>query len=179
MDTDMQIRNDFMSDVLHRIALGECYKEATNSPDPSTQVGAVLVKAGNPHYLARSHNGFTAGWKPTTQDFERPRKYSIIEHAERKAIFTAAKKGISTKGCTLYTTWAACAECARAIVESGISRLVRHYPPLDEATERWLASVTLGDQILKAGGVQIVDILGKIPEGFPILRGGVIYDPAI
>jgi dCMP deaminase len=171
-------RPDFMSDVLHRIALGECYREAAKSPDPSTQVGAVLVKPGHPHYLARSCNRFTAGWKPTALDFERPRKYSMVEHAERNAIFTAAREGISTKGCTLYTTWAACAECARAIVESGITRLVRHYPPLDEATERWLASVTLGDQILKAGGIDIVDILGKIPEGVPILRGGEFFDPA-
>ncbi len=161
----------------HRI-LADCYKEAVKSPDRSTQLGCVVVhKSGVVSWSTLSFNGFVQGWNPTEADYERPRKYSLGEHAERRAIYKAAKLGIPLEGASLYCTWAACVDCARAIVESGITRLVRHYPPLDDATERWLESVTLGDQIMKAGGVEIVDILGPIPNTPSILRGGELFDP--
>lgn len=167
------------NDTIQRVILGQCYRAATESPDTSTQLGAVIVsKAGVVKYSTMSYNGFVKGWKPTEADYERPRKYVVTEHAERRAIYKAAKAGLALDGATLYATWAACTDCARAIVESGLAKLVRHYPPLDEATERWLESVTMGDAILVAGGVDIVSVLGVIPEGFPILRGGEIFDPS-
>lgn len=167
------------ADTIDRIVLAQCYQRAVQSPDTSTQIGAVIVnKNSRIEHSTFSFNGFVYGWEPTAQDYERPRKYQIIEHAERRAIYKAANAGIALHGCTLYSSWAACADCARGIVESGIVRLIRHYPPLDEATERWLESVTLGDQILRAGNVDIVDILGPIPEALPILRGGEIFDPS-
>lgn len=157
--------------------LEQCYRKATQSPDTSTQLGSVIVNAkGFVQFETLSFNGFVHGWKPRPEDYERPRKYLIGEHAERRAIYKAAKYGIALEGASLYCTWAACVDCARAIVESGLTRLVRHYPPLDEATERWLESVTLGDQIMKSGGVEIVDILGSIPDAPPILRGGELFD---
>lgn len=167
-------------DRVHRAILGQCYREATNSPDTSTQLGAVIVTArGVVKYPTLSHNGFTEGWMIEDADLERPRKYSLIEHAERRAIYRAAKYGIPLEGCSLYSSWAACADCARAIVESGITELVRHYPPQDEATDRWLESVVLGDEIMTAGGVVLTNIHGPIKEGFPILRGGELFDPSL
>lgn len=161
------------------VILGQCYREATNSPDTSTQLGAVIMSpVGTLMSSTLSHNGFVSGWEPRAEDYERPRKYLVTEHAERRAIYKAAKMGIRLKGATLYCTWAACTDCARAIVESGITTLVRHYPPLDEATERWLESVSLGDRIMRQGGVKIVDVIGPIPEAFPILRSGELFDPS-
>lgn len=160
--------------------LGACYRKATQSPDTSTQLGAVLVTfEDRVNFETLSFNGFVNGWIPTEADYERPRKYQITEHAERRAIYSAARYGIKTENAALYCTWAACVDCARAIVESGITKLVRHYPPLDDATERWLESVTLGDQIMKSGGVKIVDIVGPIPDTFKILRGGEWFDPSV
>lgn len=168
-----------MSETIDRVILGQCYRAATESPDTSTQLAAVIVSAGGVvKYSTMAFNGFVSGWEPTEEDYERPRKYLVTEHAERRSIYKAARAGIPTEGASLYCTWAACADCARAIVEAGIKKLVRHYPPLDEATERWLESVQLGDQIMKSGGVDIVDIQGAIPEGFKILRGGEVFDPA-
>lgn len=159
--------------------LGQCYRKATQSPDKSTQLGSVIAnKEGFVQFETLSFNGFVQGWTPTEADYERPRKYLVGEHAERRAIYKAARYGIALQGATLYCTWAACVDCARAIVESGLVRLVRHYPPLDDAVERWLESITLGDQIMKSGGVEIVDILGPIPEAFSILRDGEIFDPS-
>lgn len=166
-------------EIIHRTILAQCYRKATYSPDTSTQIGAVIVNPGGfVQFSTLSFNGFVWGWKPTDADHERPRKYSVTEHAERRAIYKAANVGIALQGCTLYSTWAACADCARAIVETGIAKLVRHYPPHDETVDRWLDSVSIGDEIMKAGGVEIVDIHGSIPEGFSILRGGEIFDPS-
>lgn len=167
-------------DTIDRVVLGQCYREATESPDRSTQIGAVIMGAhGTVKWSTMSHNGFCTGWIPTEEDHDRPRKYLVTEHAERRAIYQAAKYGIKLEGCTLYSTWAACADCARAIVECGFSRLVRHMPVgEDEAGQRWLESIIIGDELMKAGGVEIVDIYGPIPEGFKILRGGEIFDPS-
>lgn len=167
-------------DTIDRVILGQCYRAATESPDTSTQLAAVVVSPGGVvKWSTLSFNGFVQGWEPQPEDYERPRKYLVTEHAERRAIYKAAKSGVKLEGASLYCTWAACTDCARAIVESGITNLVRHYPPLDEATERWLESVSLGDQIMKQGGVQITDVIGPIPEAFKILRGGEIFDPSV
>lgn len=167
------------NDTIDRIILGQCYREATESPDTSTQIGAVIVGVhGTVKWSTMSYNGFVRGWTPTDEDYERPRKYVVTEHAERRAIYQAAKYGIKLEGCSLYSTWAACADCARAIVESGLARLVRHMPVGDDdAGQRWMDSILVGDEILISGGVEIVDIWGAIPEAFPILRGGEIFDP--
>lgn len=164
---------------LHKTILGQCYRTATYSPDTSTQIGAVILGSDGVIYSAtKAYNGFVLGWNPTEADYERPRKYLVTEHAERRAIYRAAAKGIALEGATLYSTWAACTDCARAIVECGIAQLVRHHPPHDDAVDRWLESVALGDEIMKNGGVEIIEIHGPIKEGFKILRGGEIFDPS-
>lgn len=159
--------------------LHDCYEEATKSPDPSTQLGAGLVIGNSFQTNTLSHNGPTFGWKMTDDQWnDKPLKYQLVEHAERRVIYTAARNGLWTDGSTLVASWAACADCARAIVEAGIKTLVRHYPPRDDATERWLQSVSIGDQILKANGVEIHDVIGVI-EGAPrILRSGEWFDPS-
>lgn len=164
---------------MHTTILGQCYRTATKSPDTSTQIGAVIVTEKNRVLSSTmSYNGFVHGWLPTELDYERPRKYAVTEHAERRAIYRAARYGHALEGRTIYSTWAACADCARAIVESGLIRLVRHHPPNDETVDRWLESVALGDEILKAGNIEIIDIHGPIKEGFKILRGGEEFDPS-
>jgi dCMP deaminase len=47
-----------------------------------------------------------------------------IEHSERNAIYNAARVGVSLKGCTLYTNGLPCAECARAVNQVGIDRII-------------------------------------------------------
>lgn len=45
-------------------------------------------------------------------------------HAEKLAIAQAAKAGLSLEGTTLYATTCPCLECAQAVVESGVKRVV-------------------------------------------------------
>ena len=55
---------------------------------------------------------------------ERPEKYVWVEHAERKAIYNAARCGTALEGCTIYTDLMPCMDCARAIVQAGIVEVV-------------------------------------------------------
>lgn len=159
--------------------LKEAYKLAVHSPDTSTQIGAFLVAYdGQVESLTNSFNRPTKGWVMTEADWERPAKYALLEHAERGVIYNAATYGICTAGGTMVASWAACADCARSIVASGIKTLVRHQCRPDGATDRWLESVSIGDKIMRAGGVEIVDVLGPIGGAPKVLRNGEFFDPS-
>lgn len=130
-----------------------CRVAAMESTDPHTQNGALL----------RSRQGFVvtaANQLPpivhTTERVERPAKYLYIEHAERHVIYKAARDGIATKGATLYCPWFACAECARAIILAGITRVVGHARPRELMSERWQQSVAVADDMFCEADVETV-----------------------
>lgn len=103
---------------------------------------------------ASGYNGFPRGIDDEIPErHERPAKYSWTEHAERNAIYNAAKLGISLDGCTLYVNWFPCIDCARAIVQSGIIRLVALKP--DPSDERWGAEFEFALEMLKESGTEI------------------------
>lgn len=149
------------------------------SPDPSTQNGGFLVNQ-NLKVLGQGFNEFPAGVSYNPERWERPAKYSYIEHAERNSIFDAAKAGNSTRDTTMIVVWAACADCARAIVQSGVSRVIRCAIPhdADESAARWRDSVLLGDTILTEGDVEIVEFAGELSATLPeIRRDGKLWRP--
>lgn len=97
-----------------------CNHIATWSKDKSTQVGAVIVDA-NKRIVSVGYNGFPAGVDDDVESrHERPAKYMYTEHAERNAIFTASRIGVSLLNTTLYCNYLPCPDCARAIIQSGI-----------------------------------------------------------
>jgi dCMP deaminase len=53
-------------------------------------------------------------------------KYKWVEHAERNAVYNAARVGVSLKGCTAYLNWEPipCADCTRAFIQAGIIEIV-------------------------------------------------------
>lgn len=130
-----------------------CKIAAGESTDPQTQNGALL----------RASNGVivtAANQLPpiitTTERLERPAKYSYIEHAERHVIYRAARDGIATKAATMYCPWYACADCARAIILAGITRVVGHVKPRALTPERWQKTIELADEMFRESGVEIV-----------------------
>lgn len=169
-----------MNEEFMRVLIRECYGEAALSPDPSTQIGAIILSRSNyPWYGTISHNRPVCGWEMTEADWEtKSRKYLVVEHAERNAIYKAARAGLPLAFSTMVASWAACADCARAIVEVGITTLIRHVPPSDDASDRWMSSVEIGDKILVAGGVEIINVEGLISGAPGILRGGDLFEPA-
>ncbi len=97
---------------------------ASWSKDRSTKTGCVIVDSRNV-LVSIGWNGFPRGVLDELEErHERPAKYDLTEHAERNAIYNAAAKGNALAGCRLYVNWFPCAECARAIIQSGITHLV-------------------------------------------------------
>jgi dCMP deaminase len=95
------------------------------SKDERTKIGAVIV--GSEHEIVSTgYNSFPRGIDDTVpRRQERPEKYYWMMHAEQNAIVNAARIGVSTKGCVMYLTCGIpCADCAKAIINAGISKIV-------------------------------------------------------
>lgn len=106
----------------HQYFMGFAEHAATRSKD-ATKVGAILVGPGGEVRLT-GFNGPPKGVADLPERFERPAKYSWVSHAETNLINFAAREGIRTSGCTVYTTHASCAGCARAMIQAGIRRVI-------------------------------------------------------
>jgi len=111
---------------------------ASWSKDRSTRVGCVIV-GKNKEILSTGYNGFPRGINDNIDErHERPVKYEWTEHGERNAIFNAARNGICTSGATIYLRWYPCSDCARAIIQSGITKVVCEKPKMEtEKDKRW------------------------------------------
>ena len=95
------------------------------SKDKRTQIGVVVVGKDN-EIVSTGYNSFARGINDNLDERqERPEKYFWFEHAERNSIYNAARIGVSTLGTTMYMTCGmSCSDCARAIINSGISKIV-------------------------------------------------------
>ena len=125
-----------------------------NSTDPSTQNGAIIeCQTG---VLVYGANHFPKGIEETKERYNRPMKYNYVEHAERNSIYSAAKLGHSTEGATMYCPWFACAECSRAIIQSGIITVIGHNTPIhNEANSKWQESITIAINMLLESGINL------------------------
>lgn len=126
---------------------------ARQSPSRPRKVGAVLVLADGVTTLAAC-NDFPAGVHDLDERHAHPERLLWIEHAERNAIFAAARKGLATAGATLIATFHPCADCARAIVQAGIADL--HTLAPDLADPVWGPAFGFSRTILEEGGVRVV-----------------------
>src|SRR4051812_41117715 len=93
------------------------------SKDPSTRVGCVIAGPTN-DVRAVGYNGLPRNVDDSPSRLERPDKYIWMEHAERNAIYTAARNGVALEGCRMYLSWFPCVDCARAAVQVGIVEIV-------------------------------------------------------
>jgi dCMP deaminase len=101
---------------------------STWGKDRSRNVACVIV---GPNHEIRStgYAGIPRGLDDTKEArHKRPAKYLWSEHAERNALYNAARVGIPVEGCTIYIPWYPCMDCARGVLQSGISRLVATEP---------------------------------------------------
>ena len=94
--------------------------ERRKSSDPSTRTAAALVSRDGRTVLL-AHNAPPPDEVAVTERrLERHLKYAFFEHAERRVIYEAAADGIATRGATMFASHYPCADCARAIIASGI-----------------------------------------------------------
>lgn len=153
------------------------YSLSTHSIDSSNQNGAIIVAHDN-NLIATGVNNFPIGIKVTPErSDQRPTKYRYFEHAERAAIYRAARMGQKVFGATMYAPWAACCDCARGIINSGITTLVVHQERMLMTPERWKPIVDEALSMLNEAGVHIHYHSGPIDGAPSILINGEVWNP--
>ncbi len=123
------------------------------SKDPSTKIGAVII--GNKgQIISQGFNGFPRGISDFPERYNnREIKYKYVVHAEANAIYNAIHNGANTNGATIYVTGLpVCHECAKAIIQTGIAKVVMDTHP-SETT--WKDSGELAVQMMLEAGIEI------------------------
>ncbi len=98
---------------------------------------------------------------------ERPDKYNFVSHAEVNTLWAAARNGISTNNSILYTQAIPCNECAKGIIQSGVSKVIVHKPFSDifYESDKWKPILQVTLDMFNEAGVKLVymkDNLGEI-----------------
>lgn len=174
------MEDDRMEDELIKGFLAEAYRYAAEySTDPSTQNGAILIHPSNhyvnedgaivnmmgyPALLVKGANHFPKGVKESEERWQRPQKYQYVEHAERNCIYAAAAEGTPTHNKWMVCPWFACADCARAIIQAKIKRVIGHQTTIDWTPEHWKESIAVALNMLEEAGVECFFWTGKVFE---------------
>lgn len=106
--------------------MGVALLSAKRSKDPATQVGACIVNTKN-KIVGAGYNGLPAGCDDNEFPWEKQgdflqTKYPYVCHAELNAILNNI--GMDLHGCRIYTALFPCNECAKAIIQSGITEVI-------------------------------------------------------
>jgi dCMP deaminase len=169
------IMNEIKRPDWDQLYLTMCYLISMRSKDLSTHVGSVIVDSDNV-LVSTGYNSLPRGIESDT-DLKRlsrdgGEKYYWIEHAERNAIYNAARRGTQLKGCKLYVPWTPCTDCARAIIQTGISEVIIHQNGQDfydlHTNGKWIESYKKTQTMFLEAGVKARYIDCKIvtPEIF-------------
>ena len=115
-------RSDYIS--WDEYFMGVALLAARRSKDPNSQVGACIVDPNN-IILSTGYNGFPKGCSDDEYPWEREgadTKYPFVVHAELNAILNS--QGKSLRGAKIYVALFPCNECAKAIIQCGISEVI-------------------------------------------------------
>lgn len=139
--------------------MGVALLSAKRSKDPSTQVGACIVNHKN-KIVGAGYNGLPAGCDDDEFPWEKQgdflqTKYPYVCHAELNAILNNI--GMDLHGCRMYTALFPCNECAKAIIQSGITEVV-YLSDKYHGSDTSLAS----KRMLETAGVSYRKVVSKI-----------------
>ncbi len=120
----MSKRTDYIS--WDEYFMGVALLSAKRSKDPATQVGACIVNTKN-KIVGAGYNGLPAGCNDNEFPWDKQgdflqTKYPYVCHAELNAILNNI--GMDLHGCRIYTALFPCNECAKAIIQSGITEVI-------------------------------------------------------
>ena len=106
--------------------MGVALLSAQRSKDNHTQVGACIVNAEN-KVVSVGYNGMPSGCKDDEMPWGRvgkplENKYFFVCHAELNSILNY--RGGNLKDAIIYSTLFPCNECAKAIIQAGITCVV-------------------------------------------------------
>lgn len=134
--------------------MGLAHLSALRSKDPNTQVGACIVDKDN-KIVSVGYNGMPRGVKDEDVPWAREggfvdTKYAYVVHAELNAILNTPRL---LKDCTLYVSLFPCNECAKAIIQSGIKKIVYESDKYN-GTDGNIVS----KKMLKMAGIELVEL---------------------
>ena len=138
--------------------MGLAHLSALRSKDPNTQVGAAIIDE-NHRVVSVGYNGFPKGCSDDEFPWSRSggvlnSKYAFVVHAELNAILNSPR---SVSGCTIYVSLFPCNECAKAIIQSGIKRIVYESDKYAD-TETTIASKKMS----QAAGIELLQLENTI-----------------
>lgn len=157
-------RTDYLSWDEYFMGIAEL--SAQRSKDPSTQVGACIVSQDN-KILSVGYNGMPRSCSDDEFPWERQggnldTKYFFVCHAELNAILNF--RGGSLEGSKIYTTLFPCNECAKAIIQSGVSEII--YKSNKYADSDSVVASTL---MFKTAGIKMTEYkMGNKEIGFSL-----------
>ena len=124
-EVNVNKREDYIS--WEEFFMGVAQLSSRRSKDPNTQVGACIVNSEH-IILSTGYNGMPCGCDDNSMpwgresDLEESTKYPYVVHAELNAILNA--DGRLLTGSTIYVTCFPCNECAKAIIQAGIKKVI-------------------------------------------------------
>lgn len=140
--------------------MGVALLSARRSKDPNTKVGACIVSQEK-KIVGVGYNGMPYGcddatfpWGSTENELES--KYLYVVHAELNAILNSSSK---LNDCTIYSALFPCNECCKAIIQSGIKKIVYLSDKYETSN-----SVRAGKRMLDAAGVTYLPLESDIKE---------------
>jgi dCMP deaminase len=117
-----------------------CEHIATWSKDPSTKLGSVIVD-DKKRIVSVGYNGFPRGVFDYEERYnDRPTKHLFVAHAERNALDNSP---MIVENCTLYVPLMPCSECAKSIIQRGITRVVTYIPEREGKEFNWPFTQTM------------------------------------
>ena len=141
--------------------MGVARLSARRSKDPNTQVGCCIVSNTN-RILSMGYNGFPNGigddefpWEREGEEYDT--KYPYVTHSELNAILNY--RGGSLEGAKLYVSLFPCNECAKAIIQSGISEVVYLSDKYSNTD-----SVKASKMMFKCAGVELRQLVPSYKE---------------
>lgn len=122
------------------------------SKDQSTKVGALIIGLDTHEIRSTGYNGMPRGCNDSAPERQnRPEKYLWYEHAERNAIYNAARVGTPLANSLLIVTLFPCMDCARAVVQSGVRGVIT----MEVALDRWRSHFEKSRELFNECGVQV------------------------
>ncbi len=141
--------------------MGIALLSSKRSKDPSTKVGACIVDNDN-KVVSIGYNGMPKGLDEDKLSWNKNEgldsKYLYVCHAEFNAILNT-RNGSSLKGCTVYVTLFPCNECAKAIIQTGIKKIVY----LDDKYHLTI-NTQASRKMLELAGIELEEYKGRYTQ---------------
>lgn len=169
---------ELLTDLTVGLYLSKAYELAATSTDQSNQNGAILVDPVTTKPIGKGANNFPRDVDWTEERAtQRPTKYRYYEHAERWAVYDAARQGNKVEGSHMVCPWAACCDCARSLIVSGVAVLYLHHQRMLMTPDRWKDDVNEALNMLVEAGVILRYYSEPVTAVTPVLVNGVRWSP--